>query len=91
MQARAEAAERTNAVLRKQLNQVQARTVSREGFEAIRAATEGFSDHNLLQHGGQASVWRGQWRGRPVAIKQVAAESLKVFKQEVSGWTPVAH
>ncbi|XP_057526712.1 lysM domain receptor-like kinase 3 isoform X2 [Amaranthus tricolor] len=60
-------------------------------YEDILAATEGFSESNLLGHGTYGSVYYGQLRDQEVAIKRMTATKSKEFMAEMKILSKVHH
>ena len=60
-------------------------------FEQLRAATNGFSQVNLLSSGGQCTgVFRGSWRGQNVAVKRIERHG-EGFRRELTALSAVRH
>ena len=63
-------------------------------FEAIMSATNGLSPVNLIGQGGQAQVFRGEWKGLQVAVKRVDKHALlgeQGFRRELAALRAVRH
>ncbi|KAJ0234614.1 LysM domain receptor-like kinase 3 [Hirschfeldia incana] len=60
-------------------------------YEEISAATDGFSDSNLLGHGNYGSVYFGLLREQEVAIKRMTATKTKEFAAEMKVLCKVHH
>lgn len=66
----------------------------RIGYREILAATEGFSDKNLIGYGGSGRVYRGILAGAEVAVKvfsQSGADEARQFAAEVSSLGRLKH
>jgi hypothetical protein len=60
-------------------------------YEEIRAATDEFSDSNLLGHGNYGSVYFGLLREQEVAVKRMTATKTKEFAAEMKVLCKVHH
>ncbi|CAF1712361.1 lysM domain receptor-like kinase 3 isoform X1 [Brassica napus] len=60
-------------------------------YEEICAATDGFSDSNLLGHGNYGSVYFGLLREQEVAVKRMTATKTKEFAAEMKVLCKVHH
>jgi serine/threonine protein kinase len=64
------------------------------GYDELKAATDGFSEANLLGQGGFGHVYKGTVRGQEVAIKKLSAGSgqgHREFRAEVDIISRVHH
>ncbi|CAA7049660.1 unnamed protein product [Microthlaspi erraticum] len=60
-------------------------------YDEIRAATDEFSDSNLLGHGNYGSVYFGLLREQEVAVKRMTATKTKEFAAEMKVLCKVHH
>ncbi|XP_027346969.1 probable L-type lectin-domain containing receptor kinase VII.2 [Abrus precatorius] len=63
-------------------------------YEDIYAATEGFSDQNVIGFGGNGKVYKGLMQGAQVAVKRIAYDSeygMREFLSEISSLGRLKH